>query len=69
MQSSGLQNRHPPFWHRLDFPFCCAKQHQALGKTGEWIENVQSRPVRRQNNWTYRQYWQCQNDRAAITVK
>ena len=41
---------------------------QARRKTGEWIENVQSCPVRRQNKWTYRQYWQRQNDRAAITV-
>ena len=42
---------------------------QARRKTGEWIENVQSRPVRRQNKWTYRQYWQRQNDRAGITVE
>ncbi len=42
---------------------------QAQRKTGEWIENVQSRPVRRPNKWTYRQYWQRQNARVALTVK
>ncbi len=42
---------------------------QARLKTAEWTEHVQSRPVRRQNKWTYRQYWQRQNARAAITVK
>jgi len=42
---------------------------QARRKTDEWIDNVQSRPVNRQNKWTYRHYWQRQNARAAITVK
>lgn len=41
---------------------------QAQRKTGEWIDNVQSRPVRRPNKWTYRQYWQHQNACAAIDV-
>ena len=41
---------------------------QAQRKTGEWIEEVQSRPVHRANKWTYRRYWQRQNLRAAITL-
>ncbi len=42
---------------------------QARRKTDGWIDEVQSRPVRRQHKWTYRRYWQRQNDRAAITVQ
>jgi secernin len=41
---------------------------QEQHKTDEWIDNVQSRPVRRPNKWAYRQYWQRQNACAAITV-
>ena len=42
---------------------------QARRKTDEWIDRVQRQPIRLQNKWFYRRFWQRQNARAGILVE
>jgi secernin len=41
---------------------------QARQKTSEWIKQIRSASAHRQNQWTYRRYWQTLNRKAGIKL-